>query len=160
MPVFDLKRTTVKIKSGSDEVEIKVGDGTLVYTERQSIEYIKDRGRLDTVRMGEEEPVDVRLDFVWELISGDATPEEAIKRTGAAEEWISSDDDECNPYAVDIEVTYDRELPESWGGDCTGAPTILLPDYRWETLEHDLKAGTISTTGKCNVPTIDPTVGT
>jgi hypothetical protein len=26
---------------------------------------------------------------------------------------------------------------------------ITLPEYRWEGLPHDLKAGTVSTKGKC-----------
>jgi hypothetical protein len=26
---------------------------------------------------------------------------------------------------------------------------ILLEEYRWESLSHDLKAGTMSTKGKC-----------
>jgi hypothetical protein len=37
---------------------------------------------------------------------------------------------------------------------CTGdQEEIVLEDFRWESLDHDLKAGTISCTGKCNKKT-------
>lgn len=131
-------------------LEIKVGEGNLTFDEKRTMEYKKDRGKLDTVREGDEEPIDIRLDLQWEFLSsagGDTvpTPEEVLKKEGLASSWLSSAEDPCEPYAVDIFVLYDP--------DCSGvdAESILLQDYRWESLNHDSKAGTLSTSGKCNV---------
>lgn len=131
-------------------LEIKVGEGNMTYDEKRTIEYKKDRGRLDTVREGDEEPIDVRLDIKWEWLSAGGsdtfpTPEEVLKNTGLASTWTSSAADACEPYAVDIVVVYDP--------DCSGVngEMVTLQDYRWESISHDLKAGTLATSGKCNV---------
>lgn len=131
-------------------LEIKVGEGNMTYDEKRTMEYKKDRGRLDTVREGDEEPIDVRLDIKWEWLSMGAsdtfpTPEEVLKQEGGASSWTSSSDDPCEPYAVDIVVVYDPDCASVNG------EMITLKDYRWESLNHDLKAGTLATSGKCNV---------
>jgi hypothetical protein len=154
---IDLKNATIKIKDGgSEELEVTVGEGNLVYTERRNIEYTRDRGNLDEVREGDQEPMEVRLDFVWEYLkSGPAatssgvhviTVEDALKNSGSASDWTSTDADACRPYAVDIEVHYD---PSPAG--CGDEEVITLSDFRYEQLEHDLRAGTVSVTGRCNV---------
>lgn len=131
-----------------NEIEVKVGEGNLTWTEKVNRQYTRDRGALDTVRNGDEEPVDVKLDATWEWIKAatGATPtiEDALKKRGEASDWVTSSSDPCEPYAVDIEVHY---IP-----DCGDEETeiILLEDFRYEQLDHDLKAGTISTSGKCN----------
>lgn len=157
---IDLKNATIRIKDGSggttgepNMIEIKIGEGNLTYTERKEIEYTLDRGRLDEVREGDEVPMEVRFDFVWDYIKGssttgtDAVPtvEDALKKRGAAAAWISTDDDSCRPYAVDIEIDYEPNCP---GQD---KETIVLPDFRYEQLEHDLRNGTVSCDGRCNV---------
>jgi hypothetical protein len=131
-------------------LEIKVGEGNLTYDEKRNMEYKKDRGKLDTVREGDQEPIDVRLDIQWEWLSSAGsdtvpTPEEVLKNEGLASTWLSSAADPCEPYAIDIIVLYDP--------DCSGVDgeLITLKNYRWESLNHDLKAGTLATSGKCNV---------
>jgi hypothetical protein len=90
----------------------------------------------------------LKFDFFWEYIrsaSTGATPtvEEALKNIGGAADWTSTDSDTCRPYAVDIEVEY---IPA-----CTGAAEqITFADFRYEQLDHDLRAGTVSCSGKCN----------
>lgn len=131
-----------------NELSVKVGEGNLTYSEKVNREYTRDRGALDTVRNGDEEPVEVQLDAVWEWLraSTGATPtiEDALKKRGVASAWASSSADACEPYAVDIEIHY---VP-----DCGTEETevILLEDFRYESLDHDLSAGTISVSGKCN----------
>jgi len=96
----------------------------------------------------------VKLDFIWEFLkasTGDTpTVEDVLKKRGEASTWVTSATDICEPYAVDIEIEYtpvcedvDREI-------------ITLADFRYEELSHDLKAGTIAMTGKCNIT--EPTV--
>lgn len=132
------------------EISVKIGEGNLTYEETRKMQYVLDRGVLDTVREGDQEPVSVKMDFTWEFlraVSGSGTPtvEEALKKTGEALSWESSSTDACEPYAVDIQVEY---IPPC-GGD--GYETILLQDFRWESLNHDMKAGTVSVSGKCNI---------
>lgn len=151
MSVIDLKNATIKIKDGTgtpNEIEIKVGEGQMKYTEKRNIDYRLDRGVLDDVVEGNEEPMEVSLDFQWEFLkasTGDPpTIEDALKQRGEASSWTSSDPDTCRPYAVDIEILYQPP--------CSGIQdeTILLEDFRWEQLDHDLKGGSVSVSGKCN----------
>jgi hypothetical protein len=131
-------------------LEIKIGDGNLDYTENRNMDYRLDRGELDTVREGDDVPMDIKLDFVWEFLtaaSDDSTPtiEDAFKQRNLASTWLSSATaDPCAPYAIDIEIEHvpacedvEREI-------------ILLPDFRWESFEHNTKDAQISVAGKCN----------
>jgi hypothetical protein len=158
MAQIDFKKCTVKIKDGSttpNELEIKSGPGNVTWSEKKTREYMPDRGLLDGVRDADEEPLDLSFEFQWiflKSITGATTPtiEEALKGTGAASDWVSVDSDTCQPYAVDIEIEYDP--------DCTGniKEIILFEDFRYENLAHDLRAGTVSVTGRCNVT--EPTI--
>ena len=127
---------------------MKLGDGNLVWTVNREYEYLLDRGNLDTVREGDQQPMDVTLDSVYEFITtgtGETiTPYDAVNGTGGASEWVSSSADPCEPYAVDVEVEH---VPP-----CGGAQqeTTLLPDFRYDTFEADLDAATLSMTGRCN----------
>lgn len=131
-------------------LEVNVGDGNLTYSEAREMLYELNRGVLDTVREGDQQPVEVSMDFVWEFLTsgnGEVIPtiEDALKNRGAASTWVSSSDDPCEPYAVDIEVEY---VPP-----CSDAEReiITLSDFRWETLDHNFTDAQVSATGKCNV---------
>ena len=159
-PVYaqiDLKKATIEIKDGGvasaqNEISVTIGEGNLTFTERRNIEYTLDRGLLDEVREGDQVPMDVSLDLVWDYITGGPgvgalpTLEDALKNTGLASAWVSTDSDACRPYAVDLVVTY---LPTP--STCGDQEVITLQDYRWEEMAHDLRAGTIATSGRCNV---------
>lgn len=140
------------------EVEVKIGDGNITYTENKEYEYELDRGVLDTVREGDEQPMDVTIDFVYEFVTQgtgeDITVVDALKQIGGAAEFVSSSSDACEPYAVDIEVEHDP-------GACGGAQKeiTIFPDFRYDTLEFDFDEATISATGRCNAtgPTITRT---
>lgn len=132
----------------AQELEIKLGEGELKYTENVNYNYDLDRGNLDTVREGDEAPMDVSLAFTYEHIAtgtGESiSPMEAIKRTGSATEWVSAADDKCEPYAVDIEIEDDRPC-------VTGQREItLFPDFRADKREIDFKNASITISGRCN----------
>lgn len=160
-PVFvqiDLKDATLKLRDGStptaNEIEIKIGEGNLTYSENRNIEYTLDRGNLDEVREGDQVPMDVSFDLVWEFIKGDASSggappsvEDALKNLGNAASWVSTDADTCRPFALDIIIEY---VPSCGAGAQADQEIITLPDFRYETLDHDLRAGTISCSGRCN----------
>ena len=159
MAYIDLKKCTVTITDGTSttplSITVKIGDGNITWDETRNIEYKKDRGLLDTAREGDQEPVDVSMDFAWIFVkgdSGDSAPvsiHDAIKGVGSASAWKSSaTGDVCAPYAVTITVLY---TPCTGGGK---TETYILTDYRWEKLNYDPKAGMIKTSGKCNINAI------
>lgn len=134
----------------SRELIVKIGEGNLTFNEKRTIEYKRNRGRLDQTRLGDEEPIDVSFDFWYEFLTASTglTPsiEDVLKKRGEASTWITSDqDDACQPYSIDIEINY---IPLCTGED---KELVTLAKFRWESLNHDLKAGTISCSGKCNI---------
>ena len=137
------------LATGSRTLVIKVGEGNLTYSEKQSRQYILDRGELDDVRDGDDEPIDVSLDLVWEFItaetgSGTPTPEDVLKKVGEASGWATTSDDPCEPYCIDIELENDA--------NCSSQERefVMFEEFHWESLDQDLRAGTIKLTGKCN----------
>lgn len=158
MAAIDLKNATIKIKDGTtptpNELEITIGEGNLTYNEKINIIYTKNRGALDEVREGDEEPLEVNFDFVWEFLKAntgdDPSVEDVLKKRGEASGWVSTDADACRPYAVDIEILYTPP--------CGGAylEKIVFPDFRPEQLNHDLRNASVSVSGKCNVT--EPTI--
>jgi len=154
---IDTKNAVITLRDGTGtpiEMTIKLGEGNLTYTESRTVEYTPDRGILDEVRLGDEVPVDVSLDSVWEYITGGTdtsthtgTAEDFMKRRGVYATNVSTDADTCRPYAIDIVITYEP--------DCTTEilpnETIVLADFRYESIDHDFSAGTLAFTGKCNV---------
>lgn len=149
MARLDLKKCTIRIKGGGvgQSLEVKVGDGSLDYTEQKAREYLLDRGVIDDVRDGDETPMEVSMAFTWEFLRSDGaediTPEEALKKTGAASAWESTDEDACRPYAVDIEVEYDPDCSPTKG------ELYVFPEFRWENLSHNFKDASVSVSGKC-----------
>lgn len=130
-------------------VEMKIGDGTFQWTEKVNRIYVKDRGKLSSVRDGEEEPVEIKFEFIWEYLKADTskpiTIEDALKKRGEAAAWVTADADTCAPYSVDLEIEFDPL--------CTADKNeiYLIQDFRYETLEHDFKQGMVSCSGKANI---------
>ena len=150
MAQIDLKNATIKFKDGgSNELEVKIGEGNLSWSEKVNRIYTLDRGQLNDVRNGDEEPMEVSIDAIWEFLKADSgdppTPIDVLKQRGQASAWVSTDDDACRPYAIDIEVTYEPPC----GGEAD--EVITLRDFRHEELQYDLRNASIAVTGKCNV---------
>jgi hypothetical protein len=135
--------------TGANILEVKIGEGNLTYSEKRNIEYRRNRGKLDTVREGDEEPVEVNFDFVWEYLRSDTgepvTIEEALKKKGGAADWVSSSIDPCEPYCLDIEIRYHPPC------DTAKDEIIVLEDFRWESLDHNLSDGAVACKGHCNI---------
>lgn len=130
-------------------VTIKIGEGNLTYSEHRNMEFTRDRGNLDTVRAADDEPLDLSIDATWEYIrgiTGSSAPtlEDVLKNIGEASGWVSTADDPCQPYCIDIEL---------WNPPGCGSvedELILFEEYYYETADHDLREGTIATAGRCN----------
>lgn len=132
-----------------NQIEVRVGEGNVTYEEKRPRVYRKNRGRLDSVKDDDEAPVEVTLDAVWDHLIGmtDDPPnvEEVLKQDGNASTWVTSDEDPCQPYCIDIVILYTP--------DCTTVEPeqIILKKFRYESIPHDLKAGTLNIKGSCNV---------
>ena len=227
MAQFDLKNATLKLQDGTTptplEITLKIGEGNFTVSEKRAVEYTLDGGKIDEVRLGDEEPMEISMDGTWVTAKGiptsasvvteasattvssttitlaaaqplavvgsefiDAgtrytvtiasvseltiTPavvteipasttltfeaavitfEDALKNRKGALGWVSSDSDVCRPYALDLVLEY-----VACGG--TGFETITYPDFRYEQIDYDASAGTVSFSGKCNV--LEPVV--
>ena len=128
-------------------LDIKIGEGNITYTEHNEYEYLKDRGNLDTVKEGDEVPMDVKLEAVFEHITQGTgepvSPMDAIKGVGGAAEWVSASSDLCEPYCVDVVVLHTPPCGTS------EIERVTFSDFRSETREINYKDSTISITGKC-----------
>lgn len=135
-----------------NQIELVVGEGNLTYTEKRAREYKKNKGRLYSVRNGDEDPVEISFSLYWEFLKSSVadnepiTFEEALKKTGQASTWVTSDSaDPCAPYAVDIVI---RHTPP-----CTDIANeeIAFTKFRYEELSHNAKEGTIECKGSANI---------
>lgn len=136
------------ITFGPNRLKIKVGTGNLSYTEKRNIEAMKDRGKLDQVRLGDEEMMDVNLEFTIRSMKAstgqDPTPEDVLKGRGAASGWKTTAIDPCDPYCVDIVVEQDPKCAEQQN------QRITLRRFYWNNGAFDLKAATAAIGGVCN----------
>lgn len=138
------------------QIEIKIGNGNLTWSEKREFDYVRDRGDLDTVRRGDEQPVEVKIDLLYEFYtngSGGAwlpSPIDFLKRANEAANLASSSGDPCEPFAIDVKVIYDPPCGSETNENYT------FPDFRYESLEFNLRDATISVTGKCNA--VEPSV--
>lgn len=133
-------------------ITVRIGDGDMSWTESREFIYDLDRDLLDTVREGQEQPVEVEMAFVFDYVttqSGQAiTPVDALKRIGEATEWVSSSADLCEPYAVDIYVLHCVPCGTDEDQD------FLFQDFRWESLEYSIQDASIAVSGRCNVSNV------
>lgn len=136
------------------DLEVRLGDGNFSFTEKKAREYKKNRGKLDSVRNGDEDPLEVKLDFAWIFIKSstgeDLTVEDVLKQQGQASTWVTAGVDPCEPYCVTMRIKY---VPP-----CSNFKDeiIDLAEFRYEELQHDTKTAMIACTGKCNLtaPTV------
>ena len=138
------------LTAGPRFLRVKVGEGQLTWSEKKPREYKGDRGTIDQVRNADEVPMDVSFSFNYEELTASTpasdppTPEDVLKNRDPADDWETSDStDPCAPYAVNIKIEH---IPP-----CTDIKDeiVTMPYFRYEELNHDPKAGTITCTGKC-----------
>ncbi len=154
MAQFDLKNCIVRLVDGAvgtgkpHRLDIKIGDGNLNYKESKPRKYTLDRGKLSDVVNGDEVPMDVNFDFIWVHLKGNTTTEitieDFLKQRGGAVAFISTDADLCRPFSVDVIIYFDPACQTDT------LETINLPDFRYETIDHDAKSAMCKCAGKCN----------
>ena len=154
IPAGDIPADADVITFLPQQLTIKIGDGNITYTEHNEYSYDLDRGDLDTVREGNQVPMDVKLDAVFEHItqgtSEAISPMDALKGIGGASAWVSASADQCEPYCIDLIVKHTPPCGTSQ------LETVTFPDFRSESREINYKDATISVSGKCKAT--EPTV--
>lgn len=149
--VIDLKKAIVYFVDGgnpANRLEIKMDEGNLTFTINRPREYRKNRGRLDTVRDADEEPMDVsvqgRFDSITSSSGEPITISEFLMRRGAGSSLVTTGEDTCAPYCIDIQVDVVQ--------DCgtLADERITFPEFRYESIGGDFQAGQLSIDGQCN----------
>jgi len=144
---------TIADNAAANSIVVKMGEGNLTWTENTEVEYLLDRGIIDTVRLGNQVPMDVSFEGRFTAITAyagapadDPTLIEALTNSGAASAWVSTGG-ACEPYAVDLIIECDRTCTSGTDMD----EIITFSDFRQESIGGDFQAGQISVSGKCNV---------
>lgn len=160
MARIDLKKTTVTFFDGTpstpNQLSVRIGTGNITYTTRKAFVYVTDRGLLDTVRKGDEIPVDVKFEATletYQVRSADSpkvSVTDFLKKTGNASGFLTAGADPCEPYAVTIEI----KQVQNCGANTT--ETILISEFRYEKGAYNVKTGQISFSGKAKITT--PTI--
>lgn len=166
MAQMNLKKTKLYLHyrgSGGNPayVEVRVGEGNITWSEKRTIEYTLDRGKLEFVdetsggaaREGDDQPVDVSFDIMWDWYAGAEDPYHVLKGIPSDDlTTINSahDADPCAPHAVHIEIVYEPDCAE-------GNEEIVhyvLPYFRYEQLNWDVGSGQLSCSGTCQTKDI------
>lgn len=148
---IDLKDCTIKFIDGTAvtplEITIPIEEGNLTFTRARNVEYRSNRGTLGTTRLGDEVPCELTIEMGfrhWTATTGDnGTPVDFLTQEGESASNVSTGGN-CQPYAIDIEVTIDNS-------DCDTIEDEVLTfsEFRYESIGGDLKAGTLNVSGKC-----------
>lgn len=156
MPI-DLKDCTLFLIDGTGVhfVAIRIGEGNFTYSRKRSIELKKVRGRLQSTRVGEEEPTDIAFQLVWDSItsSGDEPPtfEEIID--GVAPGWVSATPsvyDPVGPFTVNIQIVRSFTCRKPNATVVTDGETYNFPEFNCQEFSHSLRDATIDCKGFSN----------
>lgn len=154
-PPIDLRDATVTLRDGgSNYITLMLGEGVFNYSTRRTVEAVKSRGVLDTVREGDQEVVDCNFQFVWIEITASTddppTPEDVFERVGEASDWVSTSPDPNAPFSVDIRIVLTSPCTEFED------QTIDLTWFNYQELAHSLKDGVVDVKGFANMtrPTV------
>lgn len=128
----NLRDATITIKDGAAAtLVIPISSGDLAWTEKRPTTVLKNRGRIDSRKNGDEMEMDLSFSFMFEQYSHDnggtgISVIDALKGKGGASAWVSTDS--CGPFAVDIE--FKIENPCSPGE----YEVLVFPKFHADTL--------------------------
>lgn len=129
-------------------VTMKIGSGNITHSENQDPQFDTDRGILDGVRLGTEQPMDVTTSFVYNWLRASSgqpiTPYEAINRIGGAANWHNAALDPCEPYCFNLVVI---DTPPCGSEQ---AEVIRYPRVYPTQVQTDVEQAQVSLTAKCN----------
>lgn len=135
-------------------VTMKVGSGNIEWTESDDPQVDTDRGILDGVRLGVEQPMQVSASFVFNWLRASSgqpiTVYEALHQIGGASDWHNAADDPCEPYCVDIYVI---DTPPCGSEQ---SEVIIFEKFYKNEVNPTVEGGLVNLSGICNAtaPTI------
>lgn len=136
-------------------LNILVNEGTFAWEIGKAYDYELTRGVLGTVAPGNDVPLSLNFDVQYDFItavtgSGVPQPEDVLKKRGEASGWETAGADPCEKYAVNVEL--DHTPP------CAGInhEIVTFPEFRYESINHDIGGSRLAVSGKCKVTTVTP----
>lgn len=147
---LDAKNCTITVTDGTPttpkSADVKLGEGNITWTEHSEHVYTLNRGKLNEVRLGDEQPLEINFDSELEWYTGDIL---GILKGGAG--YLTTDTDPCRPYSCTLKIVHTVKC-----GETTTTETYTFPFLRVDSKNFDLTGGKFSITAKCNV--LAPTV--
>ena len=130
MPTRNLRDGQLLIQdAGANSVTVGLDRGELAWAETNPVVNVTDRGTLSHMRPGPQVPVAGRFTARFqEFVTagpGDASPYEALTRTGRAAGWASTNTDNGDVYAVTLAFTIAN--PQAGGSDETITFALACP---------------------------------
>jgi hypothetical protein len=133
----------------ANELIIPISDGDLDFTITYPTFVVKNRGKIDHKRTGDEVEIDIKFSFKfeqWSYASGASTgvsPVDALTKKGGAAAWASTGPS-CGPYSIDL--VFQLENP----CNATESEQLVFPAFNVESLnfKEGSEFDTVSVTGK------------
>lgn len=132
-----------------NELVIPIQDGDLDFTITYPTFTVKNRGKIDHKRTGDEVEIDIKFSFKfeqWSYASGASTgvsPVDALTKKGGASTWVSSGPS-CGPFSIDLVFQV--------ADPCNAAESeqLVFPAFNVESLnfKEGSEFDTVSVTGK------------
>jgi hypothetical protein len=149
----NLRHGSLTLRDGTlptaNQLLIPIQDGDLDFTISYPTFIVKNRGKIDHKRTGDEVEIDIKFSFKfeqWSYASGAATgisPVDALTKKGGAAAWVSSGPS-CGPYSIDL--LFKLTNP------CNAAEyeQLVFPAFNVESLnfKEGSEFDTVSVTGK------------
>ncbi len=120
-----LGKSTIIFKNTEtgDKTTFECVEANLDITERQNYDFVQwDAGNQPQLRLHEQEPIDICIDFVYEYVSGGKNWHKDIRGNKPG----------------DMDVVFETEYEQ-----------IRLPEFVWDSMEYDLYEGRASISGRC-----------
>jgi hypothetical protein len=148
----NLRDGNLVIRDGTgtpNTLDIPIDNGDLSFTESMPTTTIKNRGRLDHRRAGDEMEMEVSFSVKftqYAYASGASTGVgvvDALKKTNGASAWVSTHD-ACSPYSVDL--VFNIIDPS----DTTKQETLVFPKFHAESIQFSEgdEADTLQVSGR------------
>lgn len=133
----NLRHGKITLRDGTpttpNELVIPIQDGDLDFTITYPTFIVKNRGKIDHKRTGDEVEIDIKFSFKfeqWSYASGAATgtsPVDALTKKGGASAWVSTGPS-CGPYSIDL--IFDLINP----CNASESERLVFPAFNVETL--------------------------
>ena len=158
---IDLKDCTFFVIDGTglNFVAIRIGEGNFTYSRKRNVEPRKSRGNLYQSREGEEEPIDISFQFVWDEIKSSGSEPPTLEEIfdGTAPGWVTATtNDPDGPFTVNLQIVRSFTCQRPNATTYTDGETYNFPEFNTQELSHSVKDATVDCKGFSN--RVSPTI--